>query len=284
MMLESARSASLGGGLFDGGETEQYLALMDRQVALELARHGGFGFGKMLEQQLGSRDAARADAASPAASRPARGRLAPRHAGCRGIGRARRCGVSAAVCRRASARSVVGRRPRPRRADAGRVRVRVVARSQGRGRGARHRAAPAACASRARDGLGPRDAAARRRAGAQPVRHQGRRIVVRRGRGALDPRARGWRDGAAARAVQSLRQHRRELRGLRELALHGAALRRCADAGRRPGGLRARRDEGGLRDRPRGTRTSGSRSITAIVSSMRCAASICRLRLPEQPI
>ena len=38
MMLESARSASLGQGLFDGGETEQYLALMDRQVALELAR------------------------------------------------------------------------------------------------------------------------------------------------------------------------------------------------------------------------------------------------------
>jgi flagellar protein FlgJ len=58
MMLESARSASLGGGLFDGAETEQYLALMDRQVALELARSGGFGFGKMLEQQLASRDGA----------------------------------------------------------------------------------------------------------------------------------------------------------------------------------------------------------------------------------
>jgi peptidoglycan hydrolase FlgJ len=58
MMLESARSASLGGGLFDGAETEQYLALMDRQVALELARSGGFGFGKMLEQQLAPRDAA----------------------------------------------------------------------------------------------------------------------------------------------------------------------------------------------------------------------------------
>ena len=33
MMLESARSASLGGGLFDGAETGQYLALMDRQLA-----------------------------------------------------------------------------------------------------------------------------------------------------------------------------------------------------------------------------------------------------------
>jgi flagellar protein FlgJ len=57
MMLESARSASLGGGLFDGAETEQYLALMDRQVALELARSGGFGFGKLLTEQLAPRSA-----------------------------------------------------------------------------------------------------------------------------------------------------------------------------------------------------------------------------------
>ncbi len=64
MMLESARSASLGGGVFDSGETEQYLALMDKQVALELARHGGFGFGKMLEQQLTPRTA---DTSAPAA-------------------------------------------------------------------------------------------------------------------------------------------------------------------------------------------------------------------------
>jgi flagellar protein FlgJ len=67
MMLESARSASLGEGLFDGGETQQYFELMDRQVALELARNGGFGFGKMLVQQLGEREAA------PPAARPARG-------------------------------------------------------------------------------------------------------------------------------------------------------------------------------------------------------------------
>jgi peptidoglycan hydrolase FlgJ len=59
MMLESARSASLGSGLFDGSETEQYLALMDRQVALELARQGGFGFGKMLTQQLAEREEVR---------------------------------------------------------------------------------------------------------------------------------------------------------------------------------------------------------------------------------
>jgi flagellar protein FlgJ len=55
MMLDSARSASLGNGVFDGQETEQYLALMDRQVALELARNGGFGFGKTLLEQLAPR-------------------------------------------------------------------------------------------------------------------------------------------------------------------------------------------------------------------------------------
>jgi flagellar protein FlgJ len=76
MMLESARSANLGGGLFDGGETEQYLALMDRQVALELARSGGFGFGKMLIQQLAEREAvlpappAAAPSGQPFATRP----------------------------------------------------------------------------------------------------------------------------------------------------------------------------------------------------------------------
>lgn len=59
MMLESARSASLGSGLFDGGETEQYLALMDRQVALELAKSGGFGFAKTLTEQLTPRDGTR---------------------------------------------------------------------------------------------------------------------------------------------------------------------------------------------------------------------------------
>ena len=70
MMLESARSASLGSGLFDGAETEQYLALMDRQVALELARSGGFGFGKMLEEQLAPREGA-AGAPSAPSSRAA---------------------------------------------------------------------------------------------------------------------------------------------------------------------------------------------------------------------
>ncbi|HUQ51011.1 MAG TPA: flagellar assembly peptidoglycan hydrolase FlgJ [Gammaproteobacteria bacterium] len=73
MMLESARSATLSGGLFDGPETEQYLSLMDRQVALELARQGGFGFGKMLEEQLKPHDAtAPAQALALTNSRPPR--------------------------------------------------------------------------------------------------------------------------------------------------------------------------------------------------------------------
>jgi len=52
MMLDSARKANLGDGLFDGQQTQPYLELMDKQVALDMARHGGLGFGKMLLQQL----------------------------------------------------------------------------------------------------------------------------------------------------------------------------------------------------------------------------------------
>jgi flagellar protein FlgJ len=72
MMLESARSASLGSGLFDSGQTEQYLALMDRQVALELARSGGFGFGTMLERQLGGDPTEPAQALATQGARPPR--------------------------------------------------------------------------------------------------------------------------------------------------------------------------------------------------------------------
>lgn len=76
MMLDSARSASLGEGLFDGPQTQQYLELMDQQVALEMARRGGFGFGKLLMQQLANRDAATPSAPAgllpitPAETRP----------------------------------------------------------------------------------------------------------------------------------------------------------------------------------------------------------------------
>jgi flagellar protein FlgJ len=57
MMLDSARSATLGSGILDGDETEQYLSLMDRQVALELAKSGGFGFAEMLVRELSERGA-----------------------------------------------------------------------------------------------------------------------------------------------------------------------------------------------------------------------------------
>jgi len=52
MMLKSARDAQLGDGLFDSSQSKQYLELMDQQVALELARKGGFGFGDMIIDQL----------------------------------------------------------------------------------------------------------------------------------------------------------------------------------------------------------------------------------------
>jgi len=48
MMLKASREASLGDGILDNAQSQQYLELMDQQVALELARQGGLGFGKML--------------------------------------------------------------------------------------------------------------------------------------------------------------------------------------------------------------------------------------------
>src|SRR4051794_33993905 len=57
MMLKSARAASLGKGIFDSEASNQYLELMDDQVALELARKGGLGFGKLLLEQVSPRGA-----------------------------------------------------------------------------------------------------------------------------------------------------------------------------------------------------------------------------------
>jgi flagellar protein FlgJ len=54
MMLQSARQASIGDGIFDSDQSMQYLELMDQQVALDLARRGGLGIGKMLMEQLGA--------------------------------------------------------------------------------------------------------------------------------------------------------------------------------------------------------------------------------------
>jgi peptidoglycan hydrolase FlgJ len=79
LMLKSARDASLGEGILDGADTQQYLELMDHQVALELARSGGFGFGKLIVEQLGGDEAA-----EPQPSRPSRFTLPPRAV--RGLG------------------------------------------------------------------------------------------------------------------------------------------------------------------------------------------------------
>ena len=62
MMLKSARAASLGKGIFDSQASGQYLELMDDQVALELARKGGLGFGKLLLEQVTPRGAEQANA------------------------------------------------------------------------------------------------------------------------------------------------------------------------------------------------------------------------------
>jgi flagellar protein FlgJ len=73
MLLKSARKASLGEGIFDSSQTRQYLELMDDQVALEMARRGGFGFGATIEDQLGQHaEVAGENGEVAAAARPAR--------------------------------------------------------------------------------------------------------------------------------------------------------------------------------------------------------------------
>lgn len=57
ILLQSAREASLGEGIFDGEGTREYLDLMDRQVALDIARRGGFGLGGSIAEQLRRPDA-----------------------------------------------------------------------------------------------------------------------------------------------------------------------------------------------------------------------------------
>jgi flagellar protein FlgJ len=73
MLLKSARKASLGEGIFDSSQTRQYLELMDDQVALEMARRGGFGFGATIREQLGQRGEVRdATSKTPVDSEPPR--------------------------------------------------------------------------------------------------------------------------------------------------------------------------------------------------------------------
>ncbi len=215
MMLKSARAASLGKGIFDSEASSQYLELMDDQVALELARKGGLGFGKVLLEQISPHGAEQANArGADGVAVHERGRRPSPSFAARlpAMLRALSSGDSGrpARCRRrqtAAARSYGSRAARRRRRA---LRAPLFAR---RDRGRAHawaRPAPAARASRARDRLGRRDAAAPRwPLGQQPVRHEGRRGLAGRPRRALDDGALGRRHGAQARGVPRLRPRSR---------------------------------------------------------------------------
>jgi len=70
MMLKTSREASLGEGILDNAQTQQYLELMDQQVAMELARNGGLGFGKLLVE--GVRDVWGSGEVAPELASPGR--------------------------------------------------------------------------------------------------------------------------------------------------------------------------------------------------------------------
>ena len=201
MMLKSARDARLGNGLLDGGDTQQYLELMDQQVALELARGGGLGFGKSLVEQLTRRPlcrrrrkgcGARAPAGAPA------GRAAPTAVPADDACAARTRRRASARRRQRSAPNPRLRRRRPAASGPQRSFAASCPTPWPR-RGARHGAAAAARAGRARDGLGrivPQHADGRRQ---QPFRHQGRQRMARRDGRTLDRRERRRRSAAQGR-------------------------------------------------------------------------------------
>ena len=51
-LLKSARESSLSDGLLDGPGSDHYHSMFDQQVALDIARNGGFGFADQIEQHL----------------------------------------------------------------------------------------------------------------------------------------------------------------------------------------------------------------------------------------
>ncbi|MEM9604219.1 MAG: flagellar assembly peptidoglycan hydrolase FlgJ [Pseudomonadota bacterium] len=53
MVLKSQRAATFGDPLFDSNALDTYRDMQDQQMALELARRGGFGLADVLVQQLG---------------------------------------------------------------------------------------------------------------------------------------------------------------------------------------------------------------------------------------
>ncbi len=64
-MLKSMRDATPGTGLFDSSQTRMYQDLYDKQISLDLAGKGEFGFTELLVRQLGG-DSAAVDITRPA--------------------------------------------------------------------------------------------------------------------------------------------------------------------------------------------------------------------------
>ena len=52
-MIGSMRTASLGEGLLESGDTEQFRDMSDARLADDMAAKGGFGIGALLLRQLG---------------------------------------------------------------------------------------------------------------------------------------------------------------------------------------------------------------------------------------
>jgi flagellar protein FlgJ len=75
-MLKSMRDATLEGGLFDSSQIETYQQMSDKQLSLELARHGGIGLAKAMVEQMrdsgyvsgGSDDGVEGQASDPGAN------------------------------------------------------------------------------------------------------------------------------------------------------------------------------------------------------------------------
>ena len=51
-MIGSMRTASLGDGLLDSGDTQQFRDMSDARLADDMAARGGFGIGALLLRQL----------------------------------------------------------------------------------------------------------------------------------------------------------------------------------------------------------------------------------------
>ena len=229
MMLKSARDASLGGGIFDSQrDSSSTWSSWISQVALELARNGGFGFGKMSRAARSAHATERRAAPAPeqgAVRRPRRASLTrPHRKRRRSTALPRRSerrdgGLSVCVAARALPRSAACRRRQKRQSRHRRefvTRLLPEANAAAEALGIEPRLA--ARASRARDRLGSRRAAART---AIRTTTCSASRPARRGDGAsrraVDARARGRRDGAASassfRAYDSTADSFTRLRG-----------------------------------------------------------------------